>query len=252
MASLSLSDPLTEKSPTTTKVDQDSSPLDLENPKRRLTATRRNEQLSAADPNAFDLSPWPRQRHHGLQHGGGRPSAPSAFVRALAATKRFFFAEDKTLHEGYIPNYRCASSLPPHPIPLFNPFLVRYLPILSGLIIPFAILLESGSPLYSPNPNSYRNPSVPGLTSHWYIRTDGFVTVETQENPPILYAAMSISITLAVIANICEYMPSAHPNPSSLPIFVTHNGGYIRLDHSLLRATNLWHDSSSDRVPFRS
>ena len=97
-----------------------------------------------------------------------------------------------------------------------TPFLVRYLPILSGLIIPFAILLESGSPLYSPNPNPHRNLSVPGLTSHWYIRTDGYVTVETQENPPILYAAMAISITLAVIANICEYKLSTHPNPSSL------------------------------------
>jgi hypothetical protein len=251
MASLRLVDPLAETSPT--KVDQDNRlGLGLEEPKRAPTATatatttRRNER--ERDP-ALNLSPWPRQRSHGLHHS--HPSRPSALVRALTATKHFFFAEDKTLQEGYIPNYRCASS--PHSIPFVQPLLVRYLPILSGLIVPFAILLESGSPLYPPHPNSYRYLSVPGLTSHWYIRTDGYVTVETQENPPILYAAMSISIALAVIANICEYKLRTHPNPGlSVPIFVTYNCGYIRLDYSLLRATNLWHDSSSDRLPFRS
>jgi len=220
MASLRLINPLAEKSPT--KVDQDNSHLGLEEPKRERergptpTATTRNEQLSIADPPPVNLSlrGWPRS--HGLQHDGSRPSRPSALVRALAATKRFFFAEDKTLQEGYIPNYRCASSVPPHPIPFVQPLPVRYLPILSGLIIPFAILLESGSPLYSPHPNSYRHLSVPGLTSQWYIRTYGFVTVETRENPPVLYAAMAISITLAVIANICEYKLNPHPKPSSL------------------------------------
>src|SRR5258706_5262612 len=76
--------------------------------------------------------------------------------------------------------------------------------------------------------------SVPGLTSHWYIRTEGFVIVEYQENPPILYAAMATSIALAVLANICEYKLSPHRKPPSLarvsrssPLITTDTLGLI-------------------------
>lgn len=118
MASLSLSNPLAEKSPT--NVDQDSClglGLGLEEPIRGSPATRQNEQPSVVDPNAhpplkLKLSPWPRQRHGQPDHRSG----PSALVRGLAAIKHFFFGEDKTLHEGYIPNYRSASSVPPNPL----------------------------------------------------------------------------------------------------------------------------------------
>ncbi|KAF8597619.1 hypothetical protein BDV93DRAFT_367439 [Ceratobasidium sp. AG-I] len=60
----------------------------------------------------------------------------------------------------------------------------RWTPILSGIIIPFAILLE-----------------IPGLTEHWYIKTKGNQTVETQENPRILDAGLAISMASAVVAN---------------------------------------------------
>ncbi|CCO32747.1 hypothetical protein BN14_06810 [Rhizoctonia solani AG-1 IB] len=60
----------------------------------------------------------------------------------------------------------------------------RWTPILSGIIIPFAILLE-----------------IPGLTEHWYIRTIGNKTVETQENSKILDAGLAISMASAVAAN---------------------------------------------------
>ncbi|QRW10440.1 ion channel protein [Ceratobasidium sp. AG-Ba] len=74
--------------------------------------------------------------------------------------------EDEESRGEYIPNY-------------------RWTPILSGVIIPFAILLE-----------------IPGLTEHWYIRTVANKTVETQENPKILDAGLAISMASAVLANI--------------------------------------------------
>ncbi|KAF8729123.1 potassium channel, partial [Rhizoctonia solani] len=61
----------------------------------------------------------------------------------------------------------------------------RWTPILSGVIIPFAILLE-----------------IPGFTEHWYIRTIGNKTVETQDNSKILDAGLAISMASAVVANV--------------------------------------------------
>ncbi|KZO90531.1 voltage-gated potassium channel, partial [Calocera viscosa TUFC12733] len=61
----------------------------------------------------------------------------------------------------------------------------RYTPILSGIIVPFAILLE-----------------IPGLTEHWYIRTENNVTVDYQPNPLILDIGLGISMAAGVIANL--------------------------------------------------
>ncbi|THH32071.1 hypothetical protein EUX98_g2126 [Antrodiella citrinella] len=91
-------------------------------------------------------------------------SAVSFFTRA----KDFVFPpEDPAALERFIPNY-------------------RWTPIISGVVIPFSILLE-----------------IPGLTERWYIRTEGNETVETEPNPPILDAAIAISLACAVVANIC-------------------------------------------------
>jgi potassium channel subfamily K len=57
--------------------------------------------------------------------------------------------------------------------------------IISGNLIPFSILLE-----------------VPGLTENWYVRTDGHQIVESSKNPPWVIASLSISLALAVLANI--------------------------------------------------
>lgn len=62
----------------------------------------------------------------------------------------------------------------------------RVLPIISGITIPFCILLE-----------------IPGLTEHWYIRTDGHTVVAWKPNPPLLDIGIAISIFCAVLANIC-------------------------------------------------
>ncbi|CDO70185.1 hypothetical protein BN946_scf184774.g13 [Trametes cinnabarina] len=61
----------------------------------------------------------------------------------------------------------------------------RWTPILTGIVIPFSILLE-----------------IPGLTERWYIRTENHTTVETRKNPVILEVGMAISITCAVLANV--------------------------------------------------
>jgi potassium channel subfamily K, other eukaryote len=51
--------------------------------------------------------------------------------------------------------------------------------------IPFAILLE-----------------IPGLSGHWYVRTDENKVVDVQPNPPLIVVGMGISIAAAIIANI--------------------------------------------------
>ena len=61
----------------------------------------------------------------------------------------------------------------------------RWMPILSGIIIPFSILLE-----------------IPGLTEHWYIVTENNKTILTKKNSPLLDAGLSISMGCALLANI--------------------------------------------------
>jgi potassium channel subfamily K len=61
----------------------------------------------------------------------------------------------------------------------------RRTPIISGSLIPFSILLE-----------------IPGLTEPWYARTYGHQTVETRKDPPLVIIAISISMALAVLANV--------------------------------------------------
>lgn len=91
-------------------------------------------------------------------------STASAFSRA----REFFFPrEDPALLDRFVPNYRLT-------------------PIISGVVIPFSILLE-----------------IPGLTERWYIRTENHKTVETKPNPPILDIGMAFSISCALIANVC-------------------------------------------------
>ncbi|KDR68339.1 hypothetical protein GALMADRAFT_256966 [Galerina marginata CBS 339.88] len=63
----------------------------------------------------------------------------------------------------------------------------RLLPIFSGIMIPFSIML-----------------SIPSLTGHWYIRTgDNNVLLETRPNPPLLDAAMGLSMGCGVLASTC-------------------------------------------------
>ena len=63
----------------------------------------------------------------------------------------------------------------------------RGLPIISGILIPFSILL-----------------SIPSLTDRWYIRTDANnVTLETRPNSLLLNLGTGFSMACGVLANIC-------------------------------------------------
>ncbi|KAI0056615.1 voltage-gated potassium channel [Artomyces pyxidatus] len=91
-----------------------------------------------------------------------RPGPP----KWLMKLKDFLFATHHHEDEEYIPNYRTT-------------------PIISGSLIPFAILLE-----------------IPGLTDHWYVRTENRQVVEVKDNPAILDAGLALSMTCAVLANV--------------------------------------------------
>jgi hypothetical protein len=92
-----------------------------------------------------------------------RPSLPKWLVKI----KEILFASHSHGdQEDILPNYRRT-------------------PLISGSLIPFAILLE-----------------IPGLTEPWYVRTYNHQTVETRENPPLVIIALSFSMALAVLANI--------------------------------------------------
>ena len=61
----------------------------------------------------------------------------------------------------------------------------RRIPIISGSLIPFSILLQ-----------------IPGLTENWYVRTSGGQIVQTRKKSAILIVSLAISMLLAVSANI--------------------------------------------------
>lgn len=68
----------------------------------------------------------------------------------------------------------------------------RHLPILSGVVVPFSTLLE-----------------IPGLTEHWYIRTEGSAVVEIRANPAILDVGMAVSMACGLLANVflvCRFL----------------------------------------------
>ncbi len=100
-----------------------------------------------------------------------RPSLP----KWLLKPKDVLFGSPHSREESpeFIPNYRRA-------------------PIISGSLIPFSILLQ-----------------IPGLTEHWYVRTEGNQTVASRKNSALLEAGLIISIILVVFANlalICRFM----------------------------------------------
>jgi potassium channel subfamily K len=60
----------------------------------------------------------------------------------------------------------------------------RTLPIFSGIMIPFSIML-----------------SIPSLVGHWYIRTENNVTTEIRPNPVLLDVGIAFSMACAFLAN---------------------------------------------------
>jgi potassium channel subfamily K, other eukaryote len=104
-----------------------------------------------------------------------RFSSATAFSRTLTlvdtptwfqTVKTFVFPPKENI-DSFIPNY-------------------RHTPIVSGLLVPFSILLE-----------------IPAVTEHWYIRTENNQVIESRPNPKILDIGLGISLGCAVLANIC-------------------------------------------------
>ena len=104
--------------------------------------------------------------------------------RWLSKTTEYIFPPKEHL-DSFIPNY-------------------RYTPIISGIVIPFSILLE-----------------IPGLTEHWYIRTEFNKTVETTPNPIILDVGMACSLVCALIANVCLIMRFLEKRVKTMTILCT-------------------------------
>jgi potassium channel subfamily K, other eukaryote len=134
----------------------------------------------------------PSQLHNSTLITGVVPSGLSRFWSSLKG-----FVDTKTSLEdleSYVPQYRS-------------------LPILSGIVIPFSILLE-----------------IPGLTDSWYIRTVDNKVVETQPNSLILYVGLGFSLACGVIANICLFLRFLEKNVKVMTvlciIFLTIHGMY--------------------------
>jgi hypothetical protein len=87
----------------------------------------------------------------------------------------------------------------------------RYIPIISGLLVPFSILLE-----------------IPGLTQHWYVRTENNQVIEQRANPVILDVGLGISLACAIIANLCLIMRFLEKRVKTMTIlcvaFLTFHG----------------------------
>ncbi|KAG1741433.1 uncharacterized protein EDB91DRAFT_1237119 [Suillus paluster] len=92
------------------------------------------------------------------------PDSPEERPSLLARAKTFMFPPSSDVL-CFVPNYRCT-------------------PLISGIVIPFSILLE-----------------IPGLTGYWYIRTEDYDTIQTRPNPALLDTGLAFSMTCAVIAN---------------------------------------------------
>lgn len=92
--------------------------------------------------------------------------SPDRHLSLFARVKTFVFPPSSD-DLSYVPNYRIT-------------------PLLTGIVIPFSILLE-----------------IPGLTGHWYIRTENYNTIQTRSNPVLLDIGLAFSMTCAVLANIC-------------------------------------------------
>lgn len=121
-----------------------------------------DEDDSPPDESASGIS-GPRQTDS-LQS----PSLDSPDERpSLFARVRSFIFPPSSDNLSYVPNY-------------------RYAPVITGIVIPFSILLE-----------------IPGLTGYWYIRTENYKTIQTRSNPVLLDIGLAFSMTCAVLANLC-------------------------------------------------
>ncbi|KAH7922910.1 voltage-gated potassium channel [Leucogyrophana mollusca] len=134
-----------------------------------------------------DEDPSPRRNTTTKPDATSESDSEPSHTSWLTKIKTFVFPSNDDDIESFIPNY-------------------RYTPIISGIVIPFSILLE-----------------IPGLTEHWYVRTEGpnHDVVETQSNSTILDIGLAFSIACAVAANICLIMRFLEKRVKTATIFCT-------------------------------
>ena len=152
---------------------------DGEDADQQRASQERND--SNSDGDSYDPMADPARRLRRAHHatvdttstsiGGTRTSFSSSASRRPWYRKLKDYVlppdESESSLEKFVPNY-------------------RWTPIISGVVVPFALLLE-----------------IPGLTEHWYIRTEANQTVETKSNSTILDVGLAISMACGLLANIC-------------------------------------------------
>jgi len=112
----------------------------------------------------------------------------------------------------------------------------RLLPIFSGVMIPFSIML-----------------SIPSLTGHWYIRTENNVTIESRPNTLLLDVALGFSMACAVLASAFLVIRFAercvkHMTLASIA-FLTLHGQYVPLTYLVLNIHTFKHRSDLINIP---
>lgn len=78
----------------------------------------------------------------------------------------------------------------------------RMLPIFSGMLIPFSIIL-----------------SIPSLVGHWYIRTENNVATDFLPNPILLVVAIWFSMACVVLANVFLVVRFAERGVKPMTVF---------------------------------
>ncbi|KAI0827166.1 hypothetical protein BC628DRAFT_1409942 [Trametes gibbosa] len=146
--------------------------LEKSNKKECQGLERRNNGLHDLEHDSGDDGDVLEDSHHSPRRGIDRPAGGDDIrlpgTSIYSRLKSYLWpTDDKNADlDSLVPNY-------------------RWTPIISGVVIPFSILLE-----------------IPGLTERWYIRTENHQTVEIRKNPVILEVGLAISIACGLIANV--------------------------------------------------
>jgi hypothetical protein len=95
----------------------------------------------------------------------------------------------------------------------------RLLPMISGSLVPFAILLE-----------------IPGITEHWYVKTENGVVVANRTNSPFLNAVLGMSLACATIANVALVVRFFEQRIAAMTVLAItflslHGTSFVALSH---------------------
>lgn len=173
----------------------------------RTTDASRNPSTDSSDPEKGPQTISIEQTLTDNEGLGTGPygSMPRRFRRHSSATVLSSFSNSLTLVKppSWVQKFKVFVFPPKQDINSFMPN-YRITPIFSGIIIPFSILLE-----------------LPGVTEHWYIRTEYNKTVESRPNTLILNVGLGISVACAVTANICLILRFMEKRVKTMTILCT-------------------------------